>query len=261
MNKITINEQELQIKEWQGKRVVTFRDIDEVHQRPEGTARKHFNDNKERFIYGDDYCKITASEFRTAIGEMNSRQMNDVILITESGYLMLVKSFTDDLAWQVQRTLVDNYFGNPSDNLAEIPEKSKVHSAQHRFSVPKCDTVFEAWMQAQYNRSSSLRALVHNFVAMHGITDSLLVVAKPSQAVQSALKPESLSPNEAPIAPAAGLSPHDALLHELTKARGIADVTGIPPEVLFMTTIQKMEKTSGEDYSHWKAAVMASIKK
>ena len=31
-------------------------------------------------------------------------------LITEQGYLMLVKSFTDDLAWEVQRKLVSSYF-------------------------------------------------------------------------------------------------------------------------------------------------------
>lgn len=30
--------------------------------------------------------------------------------MTESGYLMLVKSFTDDLAWEVQRKLVKSYF-------------------------------------------------------------------------------------------------------------------------------------------------------
>ncbi|OAD19482.1 toxin-antitoxin system, toxin component, Bro family [Candidatus Thiomargarita nelsonii] len=33
-----------------------------------------------------------------------------ITLITETGYLMLVKSFTDDLAWQVQRELVNKYF-------------------------------------------------------------------------------------------------------------------------------------------------------
>ncbi|MBS6504229.1 MAG: ORF6C domain-containing protein, partial [Clostridium sp.] len=32
------------------------------------------------------------------------------LLITESGYLMLVKSLQDDLAWKVQRELVNNYF-------------------------------------------------------------------------------------------------------------------------------------------------------
>ena len=105
-----INSTEIEIKEYGGQRVVTFRDIDAVHGRPGGTARKRFNDNRDRFVAGEDYFKICASEFRTAIGDMDSRQQNDVTLITESGYLMLVKSFTDDLAWKVQRELVDVYF-------------------------------------------------------------------------------------------------------------------------------------------------------
>lgn len=41
---------------------------------------------------------------------MDKRQQNDITLITESGYLMLVKSFTDDLAWTVQRALIKTYF-------------------------------------------------------------------------------------------------------------------------------------------------------
>lgn len=96
----------LQIKEYRGKRVVTFKDIDTVHKRPEGTARKRFNDNRRHFISGVDFFKISPSEFRTAIGNMDSRQQNEVTLMTETGYLMLVKSFTDDLAWKVQRELV-----------------------------------------------------------------------------------------------------------------------------------------------------------
>lgn len=98
------------IKEWRGKRVITFKDIDTVHQRPEGTASRNFRTNRQRFISGVDFFKITSDEFRQAIGNMDSRQQNDVTLITESGYLMLVKSFTDDLAWKVQRELVNSYF-------------------------------------------------------------------------------------------------------------------------------------------------------
>lgn len=110
MENMTIQGTELQVKEYRGKRVVTFRDIDSVHQRPEGTARKRFNDNRKHFVSGVDFFKISPSEFRTAIGNMDDRQQNDITLITESGYLMLVKSFTDDLAWKVQRELVDSYF-------------------------------------------------------------------------------------------------------------------------------------------------------
>lgn len=107
---VHIGNSDISIKEYKGKRVVTFKDIDMVHERPEGTARKRFNDNKKHFIEDADFFKITPSEFRTAIGDMDLRQQNDVTLITESGYLMLVKSFTDDLAWQVQRQLVNAYF-------------------------------------------------------------------------------------------------------------------------------------------------------
>lgn len=101
------------IKEWHGKRVVTFKDIDTVHQRPEETARKRFNDNRKHFVSGVDFFKVKCSEVRPFFGRTLPNGFNpngDVTLITESGYLMLVKSFTDDLAWKVQRKLVDSYF-------------------------------------------------------------------------------------------------------------------------------------------------------
>ena len=107
---IRVGNSSISIKEYKGKRVVTFKDIDTVHERPEGTARKRFSDNRDRFIENTDFFKISPSEFRTTIGDMDSRQQNDITLISESGYLMLVKSFTDDLAWTVQRQLVDSYF-------------------------------------------------------------------------------------------------------------------------------------------------------
>ena len=107
---ITINNTPIPIKEYNGFRVVTLKEIDTVHGRKDGTARKRFNDNRNRFIEGVDFFRISPSEFRTAMGEMDARQQNDITLMTESGYLMLVKSFTDDLAWQVQRELVNSYF-------------------------------------------------------------------------------------------------------------------------------------------------------
>lgn len=107
---ITINSTDISIKEYRGKRVVTLKEIDQCHGRPNGTARRNFNQNKQHLIEGEDYFKISPNEFRTAFGSMDKRQQNDVTLLTESGYLMLVKSFTDDLAWDVQRQLVNSYF-------------------------------------------------------------------------------------------------------------------------------------------------------
>lgn len=107
---ITINNIGLPVKEYCNQRVLTFKDIDTVHQRPEGTARRNFTANKSHFIEGEDYfivkpCDIQMDEFRTS--EINNR---GTTLITESGYLMLAKSFTDDLSWTVQRGLVNSYF-------------------------------------------------------------------------------------------------------------------------------------------------------
>lgn len=107
MNELfTINQAAISIKEYSGKRVVTFKDIDAVHHRPEGTARKRFNDNRKRFVEGEDYFKIQPSEIRT----VGITSPNGGIVVTESGYYMLVKSFTDELSWDVQRQLVNGYF-------------------------------------------------------------------------------------------------------------------------------------------------------
>ena len=118
-NSVMICNHELGVKVYNGQPVITFKDIDRVHERPDGTARKRFRDNRKRFEEGRHYYKITPSEFRTAIGDMDSRQQNDVILMTERGYLLLVKSFTDDLAWQIQDALVEHYFNHREDPKPE----------------------------------------------------------------------------------------------------------------------------------------------
>ena len=58
---VTINNTTLPVKEHNGQRVVTLKEIDEVHQRPEGTAKRNFSENRERFIEGTDYFNINAS--------------------------------------------------------------------------------------------------------------------------------------------------------------------------------------------------------
>ncbi|HCR0879682.1 TPA: ORF6N domain-containing protein [Enterobacter hormaechei] len=111
MNTVTINNQQLPAVEYRGQRVVTLAMIDEVHQRPEGTARAAFNRNRSHFIEGVDFLEMTADVIRTESlsGAFAARTAKGIILF-ESGYLMLTKPFNDDLAWQVQRELVNSYF-------------------------------------------------------------------------------------------------------------------------------------------------------
>ncbi|SFR15413.1 ORF6N domain-containing protein [Desulfoscipio geothermicus] len=134
---LTIGDQhhEMAVKEYHGQRVVTFRDIDELHRRPEGTARRNFNENKHHFIKGDDYFVRNSYEAKTEFGIIAP---NGLVLLTESGYLMLVKSFTDDLAWQVQRQLVNHYFRSkalaaPKDNsLRQAEIEARLRNAKTR---------------------------------------------------------------------------------------------------------------------------------
>lgn len=127
MNSITINDHVIPVKEYMGQRVVTFKEIDTVHDRPKGTARKRFNDNKKHFIEGVDFYKVyEPSEIRTlGIIRPQGGTPDEVTLITETGYLMLVKSFTDDLAWTVQRELVNFYF-----RVKEFPQERQYISTR-----------------------------------------------------------------------------------------------------------------------------------
>lgn len=109
---ITIENTEMQIREYDGQRVVTFKDIDEVHQRPKGTAKRNFTRNKKHFIENEDYFVVTREDVGTNFVPTYgfNEKAPSGILVTETGYLMLVKSLRDDLSWDVQRQLVKAYF-------------------------------------------------------------------------------------------------------------------------------------------------------
>lgn len=108
---VHIQDTDISVKEYNGQRVVTFKDVDTVHGRPDGTARRNFNTNKKRFVENEDYFVVSSDEIRTSrLFTISDNDFTDKVLLTEQGYLMLVKSFTDDLAWTVQRQLVNGYF-------------------------------------------------------------------------------------------------------------------------------------------------------
>ena len=109
---ITIENTEMQIREYNGERVVTFKDIDTVHGNKAGTARRNFSRNKKHFIEGEDYFSLTKENPNGTICPIRNITVPNkgITLITERGYLLLVKAFTDDLSWKVQDMLVDVYF-------------------------------------------------------------------------------------------------------------------------------------------------------
>lgn len=56
---VKIEGTELSIREYNGQRVVTLKDIDRVHGKKSNTAKKSFRKYKKHFILGEDYFEIT----------------------------------------------------------------------------------------------------------------------------------------------------------------------------------------------------------
>lgn len=126
------------IKVWNSQRVVTFNDIDKVHQRPKGTASRNFKSNRKHFIKDVDYFLITRDIFNGRNPSIKEKLNIETIppkgitLFTETGYLMLVKSFQDDLSWKVQRRLVSSYFNcgklqNEAIDRSDVPQPHEGH--------------------------------------------------------------------------------------------------------------------------------------
>jgi phage antirepressor YoqD-like protein len=137
MNAIAINNVSLPVLQIDDQRVVTLSMVDKVHQRPDGTASRNFREHRQRFIEAEDYFELTADEIRRqSFGHVFPPRTPKGIVLTESGYLMLVKSFTDDLAWDVQRKLVNSYFKvNQPDPLALLSNPEKLRAALLDYST------------------------------------------------------------------------------------------------------------------------------
>jgi hypothetical protein len=174
---ITIGDNSLAPKEFNGQRVITFKDIDLVHQRPDGTAGRNFRQNKEHFIEGEDFYTIKPSNFQTDEIRLSGISANDInnrgtTFITESGYLMLTKSFTDDLSWTVQRELVTTYFNvkhpKAQKSKSNVPKLGEVNAAARIISK----TLKEAGMPPQYRAVAikSLYAPVGVKIPLDGVT-------------------------------------------------------------------------------------------
>ena len=130
-NIVNINGRAIERIEYKDQPVITMPMMDDLHERPKRTAQRNFQKNKSKFIEGEDFYLLKGeelSQFKANRGRNSSpvsensanrarnscsvigNQANEAIILTKSGYGMLVKSFNDDLAWQVQRALVNHYF-------------------------------------------------------------------------------------------------------------------------------------------------------
>lgn len=136
MNEVMIHDTAIEMKYFRERPVITFKDIDAVHKRPDGTAGRNFRENRKHFVSGVDFFQRNSSEAKNEFGIIAP---NGLTLITETGYLMLVKSFTDDLAWAVQRELVESYFRRRVRRRTDVEVEQTVTVTQ---AVPENPEIF-----------------------------------------------------------------------------------------------------------------------
>ncbi|MDM9598608.1 ORF6N domain-containing protein [Pseudomonas shirazica] len=160
MNLVTIHNTQLPVVEYRGQRVVTLAMIDQVHERPDDTAGRNFREHRDRLIVGSDYYVIARSENSEIRGLGFDVPNRGLIVLTEQGYLMLVKSLTDDLAWTVQRQLVNNYFRpqafpvprTRADALrlaADLEEKNELLALENQQQAKKIEALENLFMPGE----------------------------------------------------------------------------------------------------------------
>lgn len=129
---LKINDYELLIKEYRGQRVVTTKDIAKAHNKTIKGVNQQLERNKEHLIENEDYFILTKEESKVTGCDFEkyftSNSQKKVHLITESGYLLLVKSFVDKLSWTIQRQLLNTYF--KMKQLAEQNESQPIQTGQ-----------------------------------------------------------------------------------------------------------------------------------
>ena len=113
MELVKIGNKEIVKNEFKEQRILTIWDIAKLHEREPREVTQNFKYVKDKMILGEDYFLFTKdklSESEILIQEFIPNNVKEIPIFTESGYLMLVKSFTDNLSWKIQRMLINTYF-------------------------------------------------------------------------------------------------------------------------------------------------------
>ncbi len=178
---IDIEGHELPMVLYKDQPVLTFKMMDQVHERPDGTASRNFRNNRDRFIENEDFFKMPYDEHKDLMGRNTSDQNDQIrtsmIFLTGIGYMMLVKSFTDDRAWSVQRSLVKNYFqtrqARTTTGQAKAMKEELANLKTHRAARKQAQE--EAWLI--YNGQGNLEDL-SQWPILHDMTRQALEAYK-----------------------------------------------------------------------------------
>lgn len=122
---VKVNNYEMMVKEYNDQRVVTTKDIAKAHKKTVKAVNQQLERNKHRLIENEDYFVVSREKAKVTDCDLekyfNSNAQKEIYLFTETGYMMLVKTFSDNLSWEVQRQLVNTYF-----KMKDLSKKNEV---------------------------------------------------------------------------------------------------------------------------------------
>jgi hypothetical protein len=126
---VKIEGKDIQRIEYKGQPVIALSQIDKLHKRPDTTARQSFQRHRKWFVENEDFFTLPYVEWSRIFGSMpdippkvgRGGHRGPMHIFTESGYLLLVKVFDDELSWKIQRQLIKCYFRVKAEAIPPPP--------------------------------------------------------------------------------------------------------------------------------------------
>jgi hypothetical protein len=186
-NTLQINDQQLMIKEYESQRVVTMWDIATLHNTTTKHIRDNFRNNLKYLIEGEDYCLLEKTDKFVcdliAKEDLNKKAVNrakDIPIFTETGYLMMTKPMTDELSWQVQRTLIKSYFKVKEIAKAKITEVTEQPKLQDLSEINKTIELMNSMFSKSRFSDSEKMILVSSLLETAGIELPEIKLSEPA---------------------------------------------------------------------------------
>lgn len=160
------------------KKAMLVKDIAKIHNSTVKRVNELINRNRKQFIDDVDIIDLKAMEnFKVVLNDLNfsSKEIsnsNNIYLLSERGYLKLLKIMDDDKAWDIYNDIVDNYFNMRvaiKEKKPEIVEPSRLSIMEKNATTRRGRELLKLTEMTD-NKDLKERALFKAFQEMSGET-------------------------------------------------------------------------------------------
>lgn len=154
----------------ENKRAMLVKDIAKIHGKELRQINQSIDMNRSHFKDGVDIVDLLNQsdgfrKFAKSQGLIGSNRTKHVYLLSERGYLKLLKIMDDDKAWDIYNEIVDNYFNMRAaikENKPQIVEPSRLFIMQRNADTRRAQTILKALdiVQDDYSRGALEKELV-----------------------------------------------------------------------------------------------------